>query len=102
MASVQMVHVHYKTIPLAITDLLGGQLQVMFTVGPAGLPQVKASRIRGLAVSTAKRSAFAPELPTVAESACRASTSSAGTASSSPPAPRVPSSRSCTRSSSPP
>ena len=66
MACVQMVHV--KTIPLAITDLVGGQLQVMFTVGPAGLPQVKAGRIRGLAVSTAKRSSFAPDLPTVAES----------------------------------
>jgi len=68
MAGVQMVHVPYKTIPAAITDLVGGQLQVMFTVGPAGLPQIKAGRIRGLAVSTAKRSAFAPELPTVAES----------------------------------
>ena len=68
MAGVQMVHVPYKTIPLAITDLVGGQLQVMFTVGPAGLPQVKAGKIRGLAVSTAKRSSFAPDLPTVAES----------------------------------
>ena len=35
MAGVQMVHVPYKTIPAAITDLVGGQLQVMFTVGPA-------------------------------------------------------------------
>ena len=53
---------------MAITDLIGGQLQVMFTVGPAGLPQIKARKLRGLAVSTAKRSAFAPDLPTVAES----------------------------------
>ena len=68
MAGINIVHVPYKTIPLAITDLLGGQIQVMFTVGPAGLPQVKAGKIRGLAVSTAKRSAFAPDLPTVAES----------------------------------
>jgi len=68
MAGVQMVHVPYKTIPAAITDLLAGQIQVMFTVGPAGLPHVKAGRIRGLAVSTIKRSAFAPDLPTVAES----------------------------------
>ena len=68
MAGVQIVHVPYKTIPLAITDLLAGQIQVMFTVGPAGLPHVKTGRIRGLAVSTAKRSTFAPELPTVAES----------------------------------
>ena len=68
MAGVNMVHVPYKTIPAAITDLLAGQIQVMFTVGPAGLPQVKAGKIRGLAVSTAKRSTFAPDLPTVAES----------------------------------
>ena len=68
MAGVNMVHVPYKTIPAAITDLLAGQIQVMFTVGPAGLPHVKAGRIRGLAVSTIKRSAFAPDLPTVAES----------------------------------
>jgi len=68
MAGVNMVHVPYKTIPAAITDLLAGQIQVMFTVGPAGLPHVKAGRIRGLAVSTAKRSTFAPDLPTVAES----------------------------------
>jgi tripartite-type tricarboxylate transporter receptor subunit TctC len=46
-------------------------VHVMFTVGPAGLPQIRAGRIRGLAVSTAQRSAFAPELPTVAESGLR-------------------------------
>jgi tripartite-type tricarboxylate transporter receptor subunit TctC len=68
MAGVDLVHVPYKTVAAAITDLMAGQVQVMFTVGPAGLPQVKAGRIRGLAVSTGKRSAFAPELPTVAES----------------------------------
>jgi len=67
LAGVNIVHVHYKTVAAAITDLIAGQLQVMFTVGPAGLPQIRAGRIRGLAVSTAKRSAFAPELPTVAE-----------------------------------
>jgi tripartite-type tricarboxylate transporter receptor subunit TctC len=67
MAGIDMVHVPYKTVAAAITDLISGQLQVMFTVGPAGLPQIRAGRIRGLAVSTAKRSDFAPELPTVAE-----------------------------------
>ncbi len=67
LAGVNLVHVPYKTVAAAITDLIAGQLQVMFTVGPAGLPQIRAGRIRGLAVSTAKRSAFAPELPTVAE-----------------------------------
>ena len=67
LARVNLVHVPYKTVAAAITDLIAGQLQVMFTVGPAGLPQIRAGRIRGLAVSTAERSAFAPELPTVAE-----------------------------------
>jgi len=67
-AGIDIVHVPYKTVAAAITDLVAGQLQVMFTVGPAGLPQIRAGRIRGLAVSTARRSAFAPELPTVAES----------------------------------
>jgi tripartite-type tricarboxylate transporter receptor subunit TctC len=67
-AGIDMVHVPYKTVAAAITDLVAGQLQVMFTVGPAGLPQIRAGRLRGLAVSTAKRSAFAPDLPTVAES----------------------------------
>jgi len=67
LSGVNIVHVPYKTVAAAVTDLIAGQLQVMFTVGPAGLPQIRAGRIRGLAVSTAKRSAFAPELPTVAE-----------------------------------
>ena len=67
LAGVNIVHVPYKTVAAAISDLIAGQVQVMFTVGPAGLPQIRAGRIRGLAVSTAKRSAFAPELPTVAE-----------------------------------
>ena len=67
LAGVNIVHVPYKTVAAAITDLVAGQVQVMFTVGPAGLPQIRAGRIRGLVVSTAKRSAFAPELPTVAE-----------------------------------
>jgi tripartite-type tricarboxylate transporter receptor subunit TctC len=67
MTGVNMVHVPYKTVAAAITELVAGQLQVMFTVGPAGLPQVRAGRIRGLAVSTLKRSSFIPELPTVAE-----------------------------------
>jgi tripartite-type tricarboxylate transporter receptor subunit TctC len=67
MTGVNMVHVPYKTVAAAITDLMAGQVQVMFTVGPAGLPQVRAGKIRGIAVSTAKRSSFVPELPSVAE-----------------------------------
>src|SRR5258706_3416487 len=66
-AGIDIVHVPYKTVAAAITDLIAGQLQVMFTVGPAGLPQIRPGRIRGLAVSTAKRSAFAPQRPPGAE-----------------------------------
>jgi tripartite-type tricarboxylate transporter receptor subunit TctC len=67
MAGINLVHVPYKTVAAAITDLIAGRLQVMFTVGPAGLPQVRAGTIRALAVSTAKRSAFVPALPTIAQ-----------------------------------
>ncbi len=67
MTGVNMVHVPYKTVAAALTELMAGQVQVMFVVGPAGVPQVRAGRIRGLAVSTAKRSASVPDLPTVAE-----------------------------------
>ena len=68
MAGVQMAHIPYKTVPEAISDLVAGRLQVMFMVGPAGLPQIQAGKVRGLAVSQGKRSVFAPDLPTVAES----------------------------------
>ena len=67
MTGVNMVHVPYKTVAAAITDLMSGQVHVMFTVGPAGLPHVRSGKIRGLAVSTAKRSSFAPDLPSLAD-----------------------------------
>ena len=68
MVGVDIVHVPYKTIAAAVIDLMSGQLQVMFVVTPSGLPQIKAGRIRALAVSSSKRSPLAPEIPTVAES----------------------------------
>ena len=62
------VHVPYKGGAPAVTDLIGGQVQLLWVSIPSVLPHVKAGRLRALAVSTARRSASAPEVPTVAES----------------------------------
>ena len=61
-------HVPFKGSGEAQTSLIGGQVPVMFDAMPAVLAQIKAGRLRGLAVSTKERSPFLPELPTVAES----------------------------------
>jgi tripartite-type tricarboxylate transporter receptor subunit TctC len=63
-----MTHVPYKGGPPALTDLMGGQVQVMFETSVAALPHVKAGRLKALAVSSSERIAAAPEVPTVAES----------------------------------
>ena len=63
----QMTHVPYKGRQFAIPDLIGGQIQLMFDNMPSALPMVKEGKIRALAQTTAKRSAAAPEIPTVAE-----------------------------------
>ena len=68
MAGVKMVHVPYKGGAPAMVDLLAGQIQLIFSSAPTAVPQVKAGKIRGLAVTTAKRSTVLPDLPTVAES----------------------------------
>ena len=67
-AGVDMVHVPYKGAAPAMQDLIGGQIQLMFDNLASSLAQVKAGKIRALAVTTAKRSALAPDLPTIAES----------------------------------
>ena len=66
-AGVDMVHVPYKGAGPAVNDLLAGQIQIMFAPMVAVLPQVKAGRLRALAVTSAKRSAAVPELPTLSE-----------------------------------
>jgi len=63
-----MMHVPYKGSGPAIVDLLAGQIHLMFANITAGLPQVKAGRLRALATSGDTRSHAAPNLPTVAES----------------------------------
>ena len=68
MTDVNMVHVPYRTVAQGVTGLIAGQAQVMFTVGPSAVPQIRAGRIRGIAVTTLKRSRSLPELPTVVES----------------------------------
>ena len=68
-AGVDWVTVHYKGGPPAVADLLGGQSHVMFANISDVITMVKAGRLRALAVTTSRRSAVAPELPTLAESA---------------------------------
>jgi tripartite-type tricarboxylate transporter receptor subunit TctC len=67
LAGVELLHVPYKSNPLAINDLLGGQINMMITDTATGLPQVKGGKVRALAVSTARRSPLTPELPTIDE-----------------------------------
>ena len=62
------IHVPYKGGGPALTELLGGQAQALFSIALTAIPQVKGGRVRALAITSAKRSALAPELPTVAES----------------------------------
>jgi len=69
MAGVKMVHVPYKGAAPALADLLGGQVQVMFSTMPPALPHVTAGRLRALAVASLQRSPAAPGLPTLDEAA---------------------------------
>jgi tripartite-type tricarboxylate transporter receptor subunit TctC len=65
---VDIVHVPYKGGGPAVTDTLGGQVQLLFVSMPAALQYVKAGRLKALAVTSDKRSAAAPDIPTIAES----------------------------------
>jgi len=67
-AGVEMTHVPYKGAAPAMNDLVGGQIQLMFDNLASSLGQVKAGRVRALAVTTARRTSLAPDLPTIAES----------------------------------
>jgi len=64
---INMVHVPYKTAAQAQTDLLGGQIPVMFVVASGAIPQVKAGKLRALGVATRERLPQVPEIPTIAE-----------------------------------
>lgn len=64
---IEMTHVPYKGSPAAVTDLIGGQVQVMFDTGPALLQHMRTNKIRILAVASARRNGAAPNVPTMAE-----------------------------------
>ncbi|NBO14451.1 MAG: tripartite tricarboxylate transporter substrate binding protein [Betaproteobacteria bacterium] len=67
MTGTSMTHVPYKGRQFAIPDLIGGSIQLMFDNMPSALPMAKEGRIRAIAVTTAKRSSAAPDIPTIAE-----------------------------------
>jgi tripartite-type tricarboxylate transporter receptor subunit TctC len=67
MAGTKLVHVPYKGGGPAMGDLVGGQIQLIFATTASAIPQIKAGRVKGIAVTTAKRSALMPELPTISE-----------------------------------
>lgn len=68
MAGVKIVHIPYKGGGPAMIDLMGGQIQAIFATLATALPHIKSGKIRGMAVTTAKRAPMIPELPTIAES----------------------------------
>jgi tripartite-type tricarboxylate transporter receptor subunit TctC len=67
MAGVNMLHVAYRGTSPALTDLLGGQVQVMFASMPGSIEYIRAGRLRAVAVTTATRSEALPDVPTVGE-----------------------------------
>jgi len=67
MAGVNMLHVPYRGSAAALTDLLGGQVQVMIETTPASIEYIRTGRLRALAVTTATRSDALPDLPTVGD-----------------------------------
>ena len=67
MAGIQLLHVPYKSSPLAINDLIAGNIDLMIVDAPNSLAQMKGNNVRGLAVSGLTRNPLAPELPTIAE-----------------------------------
>lgn len=66
-AGIDVIHVPYKGGGPALSEVVAGQVQALFSIALAATPQIKAGRVRPLAITSAKRSPVAPELPTVAE-----------------------------------
>jgi tripartite-type tricarboxylate transporter receptor subunit TctC len=70
-AGIDMTHIPYKGTGQSVVDVVGGQVETIFAVVSGVLPQVRAGKLRPLAVSSPQRSALAPEIPTIAESGYR-------------------------------
>jgi tripartite-type tricarboxylate transporter receptor subunit TctC len=68
MAGVDITHIPYKGSSPALTDLMGGQVQIMFDNLPSALPQIKAGKLRAIAVTSLKRAPVLPDVPTISES----------------------------------
>jgi tripartite-type tricarboxylate transporter receptor subunit TctC len=68
MAGISMIHVPYKGIPPAVTDVLGGRVAMLFTTTISAAPHLKSGKLKALALTSAKRLASMPEVPTIAES----------------------------------
>lgn len=67
MAGLQMIHVPYKGIPPAVTDVLGGRVAMLFTTTISAAPHIKAGKLKALALTSAKRLPSMPDVPTIAE-----------------------------------
>jgi tripartite-type tricarboxylate transporter receptor subunit TctC len=66
-AGINLVHVPYKSVVYALIDVMGGQIQLAFSVMPAALPMIKQGKLRALGVTSLKRTSLAPELEAIAE-----------------------------------
>ncbi len=80
-AKLELQHVPYKGGAPALTDLMGGQIDFMFTTIPAAIPQIKAGKIHALAVTSPERSAALPNVPTMQEAGLKVSAPCPGTGS---------------------
>jgi tripartite-type tricarboxylate transporter receptor subunit TctC len=66
-AGVSMIHVPYKGIPAAVTDVIGGRVTMLFTTTISAAPHIKAGRLRAVAITSARRQLSMPDVPTVGE-----------------------------------
>jgi len=66
-AGIDMIHVPYKGIPPAVTDVIGGRVAMLFTAAISAAPHIKTGKLRAVAITSAKRQASMPEVPTIGE-----------------------------------